>query len=140
MPQSHGVVWMDSKEAHIFRFGAEDVKMERVKAHNPFRKVHHKAGAIGAGRAAADLSYFDHIADALRGTREWLLTGPAQAKNDFIRHIEAHMPQLKAKLVGVEAMDHPTDAELVAHARSYFKAVDKMQSNSPAPPGHGASA
>jgi stalled ribosome rescue protein Dom34 len=140
MPQSHGVVWMDSKEAHVFRFGADDVKMERVKAHMPFRKVHHKAGAIGAGHVAADLSYLDHIADALRGVHEWLLTGPAQAKTDFVRHIETHIPQLKAKLVAVEAMDHPTDAELVAHARRYFKLVDKMQPNSPTPPGQSTSA
>src|SRR5512143_2946558 len=79
MPQSHGVVWMDFKEAHVFRFGVGDVETRRIKAHNPFRKVHHKAGAIGAGKGAADLSFFDHIADALRGVTEWLLVGPGHA-------------------------------------------------------------
>jgi hypothetical protein len=26
----------------------------------------------------------------------------------------------------VEALDHPTDGELVAHARQYFRAADRM--------------
>lgn len=135
MPQSHGVVWMDFKEAHVFRFGAGDVETRRIKAHNPFRKVHHKAGAIGAGKGAADLSFFDHIADALRGVTEWLLVGPGHAKDDFLRHVETHIPHLKAKLVAVQPMDHPTDGELAEQARCFFKAVDKMRPNSPTPPG-----
>jgi hypothetical protein len=135
MPQGHGVVWMDFKEAHIFRFGPSDVEMKRVKAHQPFRKVHHKAGAIGAGKAVADVSFFDHIADGLRGVREWLLAGPGHSKMDFLRHIEAHMPYLKEKLVAVQPMDHPTDGELMEQARCFFKAFDKLRANSPPPPG-----
>jgi hypothetical protein len=29
---------------------------------------------------------------------------------------------LSAKIAGVETIDHPTDGELVAHARKYFHA------------------
>jgi hypothetical protein len=29
-------------------------------------------------------------------------------------------------IVGVETIDHPSDRELVAHARRYFKAEDRM--------------
>jgi hypothetical protein len=31
-------------------------------------------------------------------------------------------------------MDHPTDGELVKHARQAFKAIDHLQPNSPAAP------
>lgn len=131
MPQSRAVVWMDSKEAHVFRFGLADVEEKRLKAHSPFRKVRHKAGAIGTGRAAVDLSYFDHVADALRSVQEWLLVGPGQSKTAFLHHVETHMPQLRQKLVGVEAMDHPSDGELIDHARRVFKAADRLRPNSP---------
>ncbi len=133
MPHSHAIVWMDSKEARIFRFNADDVEQAHVRAHNPYRQVHHKAGAIGAGRMVLDVSFFDHTIDALRGVSEWLLVGPANAKLDLLKHIDHHVPWLKQKLVGVETLDHPTDGELLAHARSMFKAIDRMQPNSPAP-------
>jgi hypothetical protein len=29
-------------------------------------------------------------------------------------------------IVGVETVDHPSDAQLVAHARHYFEAEDRM--------------
>jgi len=133
MPNKYAIVWMDSKEARIFRFNAQDVEQTHVAAHSPYRQVHHKAGSIGAGRAVLDISFFDHIIDALRGVAEWLLVGPANAKHEFLKHIERHVPWLKEKLAGIEAMDHPTDGELLAHARGMFKTIDRMHPNSPAP-------
>ena len=53
MSHNHAIVWMDSKEARIFQFNASDVEKARIRAHNPFRQVHHKAGVIGAGRSKA---------------------------------------------------------------------------------------
>lgn len=129
---SHAIVWMDSREARVFRFNASDVERETIAAQNPFRQVHHKAGVIGSGHQALDLSFLDHIVDALRGTTEWLLVGPAQAKLELLRHVEKSMPWVHAKLVGVEAMDHPTDGELLAQARRAFKAIDRMRPNAPA--------
>ena len=41
MTHNHAIVWMDSREARVFRFNAADVESERLVAHNPFRKVHH---------------------------------------------------------------------------------------------------
>jgi len=134
MSHSHAVVWMDSKEAHVFLFNAEDVEHQRIKAHSPFRKVHHKAGVIGAGHMQLDRDYFDHIINALRGTNEWLLVGPGKAKDQLLHHVDSYVSWLREKLVGVEAMDHPTDGELVAHARRFFKAADRMRANSPAAP------
>jgi hypothetical protein len=131
MSHSHAIVWMDSKEAHVFGFNASDVAQARVKAHNPFRKVHHKAGVIGAGHMSLDAGFFDQISEALQGVTEWLLVGPAAAKLAFAKHLEAHHPQLRHNLVGIETMDHPTDGELLDHARRAFKAIDRMRPNTP---------
>jgi hypothetical protein len=55
-----------------------------------------------------------------------LITGPANAKTELVKHIERHVPTLSARIVGVETVDHPTDGELVAHARKYFKTDHQM--------------
>jgi hypothetical protein len=34
-------------------------------------------------------------------------------------------------IVGVETVDHPSDAQLVAYATKYFKATDRMQPQMP---------
>lgn len=136
MPHSHAVAWLDFKEAHVFRFSPGDVQKEHIQAHTPFRKVHHKAGAIGAGHAHADREFFRQIAEALHGVTEWLLVGPGYAKNDFLHHVEAHDPALKESLVAIEPMDHPTDGQLIESARAFFKAADRMRPNAPPAPGH----
>lgn len=132
MPQSHAVVWMDSKEAHIFRFGATEVESSRIKAHDPFRKVHHKAGAVGNGKHTDDVALFEGIVDALQGVREWLLVGPGSAKMNFLRHVEKRRRELYRSMVAIQAMDHPTDGELLSQARFFFKAFDRLQPNTPA--------
>jgi hypothetical protein len=134
MTHSHAIVWMDSREAHVFRFNVEDVDQDRLKAHMPFRKVHHKAGVIGSGHPTADTEYFQQIIDALSGTREWILAGPGQAKDAFAVFLEKHPSRIESRLMRVEPMDHPTDGELLKHARQAFKAIDRLQPNSPPAP------
>jgi len=132
MTHSHAIVWMDSKEARIFLFNAADVEKARIQAHNPFRKVHHKAGVIGAGHMELDTGFFNHILEGLHGATEWLLVGPSGAKLELLKHLDAHRPELRRSLVGTETMDHPTDGELLDHARRAFKAIDRMLPNTPA--------
>jgi stalled ribosome rescue protein Dom34 len=133
MPHKHAVVWIDSRQAHVFKFVREDVEKKRIKAELPFRKIHHKAGSIGAGHVRDDEHYFHSIVEAMAEAEEWLVVGPGEAKKDLVKHIEKHDPRLKAKLVGVEAADHPTDGELLKHARAVFNAVDKLRGTKPLP-------
>ena len=51
---------------------------------------------------------------------------PANAKTALVKHIGEHDAQVAKKIVGVESVDHPSDAQLVARARKYFKAEDRM--------------
>ena len=130
MPHSHAIVWMDTREAHVFRFSADDIEKERIRSHNPFRKIHHKAGVIGAGHTHLDRAYFEDIAEALKGVQEWLLTGPGSAKNEMARHVEEHLSDLKRTLCSLQSSDHPTDAQLVDQARRAFTSIDRMRPNS----------
>jgi hypothetical protein len=56
-----------------------------------------------------------------------LLTGPANAKSELNNYIAEHRPDLAERVRGVEALDHPSDAQIVAIARKFFKADDRMQ-------------
>ena len=127
MSHSLAIVWLDSKQAHVYRFSAEDVEQQRIDARHPFRTLLHKAGIIGAGRPQHDLDYFDRIVDAMRGTGKWSLVGPDGASKQLLRHVETHISWLKEKLAGIEAMDDPTDGALVGHARRFFKVGEPTQ-------------
>lgn len=37
------------------------------------------------------------------------------------------IPPLLKKIVGVETVDHPTDAQVLAYAKTYFNRIDKMR-------------
>ena len=55
-----------------------------------------------------------------------LITGPANAKTELVEFIRLQDPKLAKVIAGVETVDHPTDAQLVAYARKYLKATDRM--------------
>jgi stalled ribosome rescue protein Dom34 len=135
MPHIHAVVWIDTTEARIFRFTAEEVGKERISAHRPFRKVHHKAGAIGDGHTHLDHRFLSEVEEALRDIQEWLLVGAGVAKNELHAYLTSHAPQLAARLVDIAPMDHPTDGELLYQTYRLFQAIDRMRANSPAPGG-----
>ena len=58
---------------------------------------------------------------------EELVAGPRQAKGELVKHLEAHDPAWRQKIVGTETVDHPSDNQLVAHARKYFRIADRMR-------------
>ncbi len=124
------VVWIDHREARFFSFSKEDVEAWTIHAPFPHRHLHHKAGCIGSGKEEADQAFLHDVAVALQDCGKFLIIGPGHAKLELIRHIHAHAPELDTKLVGVETCDHPSDHQIVAHARHYFRGADRMiQSN-----------
>jgi hypothetical protein len=46
---------------------------------------------------------------------------------ELVKHIHHHDPKLMSVIVGVETVDHPSDGQLVAFARKYFSAKDRLQ-------------
>jgi stalled ribosome rescue protein Dom34 len=122
----HAVVWIDHREARVFHFSPADVERLVLRPDDPTRHIHHKANSIGSGHAAEDQHFLHAVAQSIADAGAVLITGPANAKTELIKHIHQHEPQLMKIIVGVETVDHPSDAELVAHARHYFKIEDPM--------------
>lgn len=126
MSHFHAVVWMDHAEAHVLHFTLDEVERNIVHAKGRHRHIHHHRGTLGSGKAPEDMDYFVAVAASLEGAEAILLTGPANAKSEFGKYLDAHARALAAKVVAVEASDHPTDGELLRHARKFFVAADRM--------------
>jgi stalled ribosome rescue protein Dom34 len=122
----HAVIWIDHHEARVFHFSPTDVDKLVLHPDHPTRHIHHKANSIGSGHAAEDHNFFQAVVESVADAGEILITGPANAKIELVKHIDQHAPHLKKIIVGVETVDHPSDGQLVAHARHYFKTADRM--------------
>lgn len=122
----HAVIWIDHHEARVFQFSPNEVEKLVLHPDHPTRHIHHKANSIGSGHAPEDHNFFQAIVGAITDSGAVLITGPGNAKNELVKHIDQHASRLMKVIAGVETVDHPTDAQLVAHARHYFKAEDRM--------------
>jgi stalled ribosome rescue protein Dom34 len=123
----HAIVWIDHREAKVFHFNATEVDRMIVHPHHPTRHIHHKANVIGSGDAPLDHEFFERVTEAIADAKAILITGPASAKSELAAHVARHHPDIARCVVGVETIDHPSDGALVAVARLYFKAEDRMQ-------------
>jgi stalled ribosome rescue protein Dom34 len=122
----HAVVWIDHHEARIFHIDASGSDLERVNSSNPHQHLHHKANSGDSGHAAIDTHFLSHVADSLASAGSILITGPASAKTELASYIQHKRPDLAKRISGVETVDHPTDGQIVALARSFFKKDDRM--------------
>ena len=117
MSTFHAVVWMDHSEAHVVMFDREHVQAQRIKS-----RSHHKHQGKGDDTAG----FFAEIAGALAATHEVLLAGPGLTRNQFRDWCASHQPAVAKTIVESVVADHPTDGQLVAYARKYFVAKDRM--------------
>jgi stalled ribosome rescue protein Dom34 len=122
----HAVVWIDHHEAHMQSFTHDETERAFIKAHGKHRQVHHRKGSVGGAKAPEDNEFFARVAQALDGEHEVLVMGPAQAKHEFVKYLQQHLPALAKRVIGVETADHPTDGQLLDHARRFFRAADRM--------------
>lgn len=123
----HAVVWIDHHEARVFRFNPTDVERLVVHPDHPTRHIHHKANTIGSGHDSVDHDYLQAVAESIADAGAILITGPANTKTELAKHIQHHEPKLVNMIVGVETVDHPSDAQLVAFAKKYFIAADRKR-------------
>lgn len=110
----------------MLHFNADEVERDVVHPDNRTRHIHHKANSIGSGHSAEDQAFFHSVVGAIGSAGAVLIGGPANAKHELFKHIQRHAPQLLPRIAAVETLDHPSDGELVAHARKYFRAEDRM--------------
>lgn len=126
MHTQHAVVWLDHCEAKVFFFDRENAESLRLATTLAHHQTHNKAGTIDGKRAPENQSFYHDIVVALQPAKEWLIIGPGSAKDELVKHIRHHHPRVESRIVGVETADHPTEGQIVAHARTFFRAADRM--------------
>ena len=123
---AHAAVWIDHKVAKIFEFNKEDVTQEAIHHRNAAQQIHHKAGSVGSGHASEDDAYLREVAKALTKTPEILILGPGHVKWQLRSYLNLHEPRISERIMAVVDEDHPSDKQIVDHARKYFSRIDRM--------------
>jgi stalled ribosome rescue protein Dom34 len=125
MNAHHAVIWIDHNEARIFRFVGED-QIEKLDLHSHQHGHVHNKHTV-SGRRSEDHEYLRAVVDAVKDAEEFLVVGPGSAKLELIRVMHKDHHELEKRLVAVETIDHPTDGQLLAYARKYFRKVDALR-------------
>lgn len=113
MPMFHAVVWLDHQIAQVLQFDAEQVLGQTVKFHSHPTRQH--------GSEVRDQhEFYAEVCAALAGIREVLVTGGNTGLADFKHYVDKHQPTVAALIVSYETVDHPSEKQLVALARSFF--------------------
>jgi hypothetical protein len=123
----HAVVWIDHKLARVVHFDADSSDPRVVHSSNPHQHLHHKANSIDSGHAPVDRKFFERVAQEIAQAGAILVVGPANARTELHTYLEHSHPAIAKRISAVQPMDHPTDGQLLAHARRFFKADDRMR-------------
>jgi len=123
----HMVVWLDHQVARLYGLAHDAV--QEIVVHNADAgkgHVHHHAGSVGSGHVALDKVFLENISAAIGEAQEILIVGPAAAKTALKSFLDQHKPLQAQRVMGVEAMDHASAAEITAFARRFFSPLDRM--------------
>ncbi|NCA26978.1 MAG: translational machinery protein [Methylophilaceae bacterium] len=124
---SHAVVWIDHQEAHVIQFNADEHENATVSTRSKYGHLHQKAGVIGSGHHVADQTYLHEVVEAVASANEILIVGPSSAKLELMKHMVKHDANIASKVVGIETVDHPSDAQLLAYAKKSFTRIDHLK-------------
>ena len=126
MTHYHACVWLDHREAKIFAVSAKDAEGTVMHDTHAPKHLHRRADHVHLGKAKPDHAFFDAIAKDLHDFKAILIAGPGQARTELAGYLNDHYPLLAKNIWGIEAMDHPTEPQIVAAARKFFRAEDPM--------------
>jgi DNA-binding MurR/RpiR family transcriptional regulator len=117
----HAIVWIDHSQAKVFHIGLSGDDEVVLHPHMPTRHLHHKANSIGSGHAGFDKEFLAQVMNAVSDAGEILIIGPAGAKTELAKFFREQHSHIGDRIVAVQAADHPTDREIAAFAKQYFK-------------------
>ena len=123
---THAVVWIDHAEARILH--VHPAAADETTVLSPQHHFHRHPKGRGEAREHPDDAhhFFRDVAKGLEGADAILIMGPSSAKLEFFRYLHAHARDVEPKVVGIETADHPTDGQVVARAKIYFKGSDRL--------------
>ena len=121
-PFHAALVFVDHAGARIYRLDANHKETMKLAPHG-----HHSAEGRHKtdGKAEHDAKFLHTVVEGLKGMTQILIVGPGLAKTELAHHMENHDKQLFKNVIGVEAVDHPTEPQLLALAKERFRLFEK---------------
>jgi len=123
----HAFVWIDHRLAKVFHFNDEANEVDQVHSGQAHQHLHHKANSVDSGHAPVDKDFLERVVKAVGSAGAILIAGPGTAKTELHTHIKHLHAPMAEKISAVETIDHPSDGQLLAHARQFFRADDRMR-------------
>lgn len=111
------IVYLDHEHAKIFKMNPDGT--EKLNLHKHLN-LHHQNNQNAVKKDSSP--FFHEVAESLKDASEVLVIGHGIAKDQFMNHLKDHKhDKLAKKVVGVESVDKPTDNQILAMARKFFK-------------------
>jgi hypothetical protein len=126
MNKYHACVWIDQVHAKVFEIDAGSSEKVEQHDHRPKHNIHRKADHVGLGSLDMDPTLLAGVAETLEGAMAILIIGPGKARIILGGYLQGNHKRIAEKIWGSEPVDHPTDAEIIAYARKFFHAADRM--------------
>jgi stalled ribosome rescue protein Dom34 len=126
MSLNNAVVWLDHSKAVVIHFDKDAAESESLKTHSTHAHPRQNHADTHANEDD-NTRFFADIAATLGDAEQILIVGPAEEKAVFMKHLSAKVPAVAANVKAVETVDHPSDGQLLAHARKYFVKAGGMQ-------------
>lgn len=111
------VIWIDQEQARIFHFSDEVMERKRIRHGH---KDHHSHQRSQLDQQREEKNLFSDAQAELQASSRILIVGPSIAKHHFQNFLMEHHPAVARKVVGLETVDHPSDGQIAAMAKSYF--------------------
>lgn len=125
MSNQYAAVWIDHHEAKVFHVNVATFDAKTI--HAPNHHVRHSEVTREREHPAEAKHYYHDVAKVLADAAKILIVGPGTAKLELVRHLQVREPTIASKIIGLETVDHPTEGQLVAYVRQYFRAHGGMR-------------
>lgn len=111
-------VWIDREHAKIFQVAADKMERQTVQSGAPTHHTHQKDHL---DQERQEHRLFAEVVTKLKEATNLLIIGPGIAKHHFQNYLTEHHPILARKISACETVDHPTDHQIAALAKKFYK-------------------
>ncbi|HEY3444863.1 MAG TPA: hypothetical protein VGK67_00810 [Myxococcales bacterium] len=122
MPKTPILLWIDHQEARLCSADGAVVRTVTLAlpADEEDARGPNKPMASGRRNEHSHERFYAAVAQALRGFGPLALCGPSTAKVELSKYLKRKAPELDREVIGVHTLDHPTERQLAAFAKTYF--------------------
>jgi hypothetical protein len=115
----HAVLHLDHHDADLYQFNADEVQHDHLKARHRVTRQH-------GSEVRTEHEFFADVCKAIEPVQSVLVTGSHTSLTDLRHYVEKHRADLVKRVAAYQAVDRPTEGQLVALAREFFLKFDRM--------------